>query len=171
MELIIRQEAGGDKPAVYQVVKRAFASAEHSDGKEHDLVDALRGSRAFVPELSLVAQAEGTVVGYILFTEIRIGTATELALAPLAVLPEYQGRGVGAALIRAGHKIAAELGYHYSVVLGSQTYYPRYGYSPAEGFGIQAPFRVPAVNFMAAPLAEDRPEVWGAVEYAEEFGI
>ena len=171
MELIIRQEAGGDKPAVYQVVKRAFASAEHSDGNEHNLVNALRGSRAFVPELSLVAQAEETVIGYILFTEIRIGTATELALAPLAVLPEYQGRGVGAALIRAGHKMAAKLGYHYSVVLGSQTYYPRYGYSPAEHFGIQAPFQVPAENFMAAPLAEGRPEVCGAVEYAEEFGI
>ena len=171
MEILVRQETKEDEQTVYQLVKKAFAGAEHSDGGEHDLVSALRGSRAFLPALSLVAEADGAVAGYILFTEIRIGAATELALAPLAVLPEYQRQGVGAALIRAGHKIAGELGYHYSVVLGSETYYPRFGYAPAEGFGIQPPFAVPASNFMAVPLSEDRPEVCGVVEYAEEFGL
>ena len=67
--MIVRQETSGDYDEVYGLVKEAFASAEHSDGNEHDLVAALRKSAAFVPELSLVAEADGKIVGHILFTE------------------------------------------------------------------------------------------------------
>lgn len=167
----IRQETPADYPVVYTLIKDAFASAEHCDGNEQDLAAALRQSTSFVPELSLVAEADGCIVGHILFTKIQIGTSTQLALAPLSVLPAFQGQGVGSALVRRGHQIARDLGYSYSVVLGSETYYPRFGYVPAEQLGIQAPFPVPAENFMAVKVTEDAPPVRGMVQYAPEFGI
>lgn len=169
--MVIRQEEAKDHSTVYFLVKRAFETAEHADGSEHDLVGALRKSRAYIPGLSLVAEMDGKIVGHIMFTRAEVGDAAVLALAPLSVLPEYQRRGVGTALIREGHRIAGELGYGWSVVLGSEAYYPRAGYLPADTFGIEAPFDVPRENFMACKLFEDAPAVRGTVRYAEEFGI
>lgn len=167
----IRTEQPADQQAVYDVVKRAFETAAHRDGNEQDLVNALRDSDAFVPELSLVAEQGGKIVGHILFTKVQIGTQQALALAPLSVLPEYQRQGIGSALISEGHKRAALLGYSYSVVLGSETYYPRMGYVTARTWGILPPFDVPDENFMAYRLREDAPEVSGIVRYAAAFGI
>ena len=167
----IRAEQPADQQAVYDVVKRAFETAAHRDGNEQDLVNTLRDSDAFVPELSLVAEQGGKIVGHILFTKVQIGTQQALALAPLSVLPEYQRQGIGSALISEGHKRAALLGYSYSVVLGSETYYPRMGYVTARTWGILPPFDVPDENFMAYRLREDAPEVSGIVRYAAAFGI
>lgn len=167
----IRQERPEDYDAVCEVVKKAFESAEHSDGNEQDLVAALRKTQEFIPELSLAAEVDGKIVGYVLFTKLGMGAHTELALAPLAILPEYQKQGIGTALIQAGHKIAVGLGYHYSVVLGSETYYPRTGYVPAKEFGIEAPFEVPDENFMAVKLCEYLESVEGVVKYSDAFGI
>lgn len=169
--MTIRTEQQADYDSVYQVVKSAFKTAEQSDGHEQDLVNALRQSRAFIPELSLVAEINGKVVGHIMFTRLQIGGHTALALAPLSVLPQYQRQGIGTSLITEGHKIARTLGYSYSVVLGSERYYPRIGYLPAEAFGIQPCFQVPSKNFMACRLCENAPIISGVVKYAEEFGI
>ena len=161
--MIIRQEETKDYKDVYRVVKSAFDSAEHSDGNEQDLVNALRNSGSFIPQLSLVAD--------ILFTKVDSGGSTQLALAPLSVIPGRQRQGIGKALIQEGHRRARELGYRYSVVLGSETYYPQMGYLPAEQYGIQAPFDVPRENFMACQLEKDAPQISGVVQYAKEFGI
>ena len=169
--LEIRQENKNDYDEVYNVVKKAFETAEHSDGNEHDLVDALRKSNSFIPELSLVAIEDGKIVGHILFTKIKIGKSEELALAPLAVLPEYQKQGIGSKLIEEGHKVAKNLGYHYSIVLGSENYYPKFGYIPASNYGIKAPFDVEDKNFMAIKLNDPKLKIEGIVEYAKEFGI
>ena len=169
--MLIRQETSNDYEKVYYVVKQAFASAEHSDGNEQDLVVNLRESNNFIPELSLVAIDDNKIVGYILFTKIRIGKYEELALAPLAVLPEYQKQGIGKKLIEEGHKKAKKLGYQYSIVLGSERYYPKLGYVPASQYGIKAPFEVPNENFMAIELNNTDVEITGVVEYAKEFGI
>ena len=131
----------------------------------------LRKSKNFIPKLSLVAVYDDKIVGYILFTKIKIGKSTELALAPLAVLPEYQRQGIGKKLIKEGHKIAKKLGYHFSVVLGSEKYYPKSGYVPASRYGIKAPFEVADENFMAIKLNDTDKEIVGTVEYAKEFGI
>lgn len=171
MSMVIRQEEAKDHSGVYSLVKTAFATAAHTDGTEHELVNALRGSDAYIPELSLVAEINGQLVGHILFTRADIGGVTVLALAPLSVLPEYQRQGVGTALIQAGHRIARGLGFGWSIVLGSPAYYPRFGYLPADTFGIQAPFDVPRENFMACKLSEHAPTVHGVVRYAKEFGI
>ena len=169
--LEIRQENKNDYEQVYNIVKTAFENAEHSDGNEQDLVNDLRKSDSFIPELSLVAVKDNKIVGHILFTKIKIGKYEELALAPLAVLPKYQRQGIGKKLIETGHKIAKELGYNYSIVLGSEKYYPKFGYTSAIDYGIKAPFEVPNENFMAIKLKDTEVEIKGTVQYAKEFGI
>lgn len=168
--MVIRQEETKDYEIVYGVVKAAFESAERSGGNEQDLVTALRKSQAFVPQLSLVAEERGEIAGHILFTKVDIGGSMQLALAPLSVMPKYQRQGVGTALIREGHKRAYTLGYGYSVVLGSEKYYPKIGYLPAEQYGIRPCFDVPHENFMAYKLREDAPDISGIIKYAKEFG-
>ncbi len=167
----IRQETAADYSYVYNVVKTAFATAEQSDGNEQNLVVALRESRSFIPELSLVATVRGKIAGHILFTKAIIGGHTALALAPLSVLPAYQKQGVGMALMAEGHRIARALGYHYSAVLGHSQYYPKAGYRPASRFGIRAPFDVPDENFMAIRLNPAAEPLNGVIVYDPAFGI
>lgn len=169
--MIIRQEKPTDKDEIFSVVEAAFLSAEQSDGNEQFLVNALRKGEAYIPALSLVAEEDGRIIGHILFSRARVQGKTVLALAPLSVLPECQRSGVGTALISAGHDIARGLGYEYSVVLGSELYYPKYGYVPADELGIFPPFDVPRENFMAIRLRDDAEQISGVLEYAKEFGI
>ena len=167
----IRQEKPEDYEEVYELVREAFASAEHADGNEQDLVEALRKGDAFIPELSLVAEEGGRLAGHILFTKAQVGEAEVLALAPLSVRPAFQRQGVGTALIEEGHRIARKMGYAYSIVLGSENYYPRLGYREAAGFGVEVPEGIPSANFMAIQLLEGAPALGGPVIYAEEFGL
>ena len=75
---------------------RLFQTAEQTDGNEQDLVNALRKSSSFIPELSLAAEINGKIAGHIMFTRLQIGGHTALALAPLSVLPDYQRQGMPA---------------------------------------------------------------------------
>lgn len=169
--MLIRKEEVEDYDVVYSVIQQAFMDAEHTDGHEQDLVNALRKGNSFIPELSLVAEVNEKIVGHIMFTKASTGDTIVLALAPLSVLPEYQRKGIGTALIKEGHRIAMELGYGYSIVLGSEKYYPKAGYLPADTFGINSPFDVPRENFMVCKINQNAPIVQGVVEYAKEFGI
>ena len=85
-------------------------------------------------------------------TKAVVKDTTLLALAPLSVLPDYQNKGIGLALMKAGHAIARKLGYEYSVVLGYPQYYSKVGYIPASKLGIEAPFEVEDEYFMALSL-------------------
>lgn len=117
-----------------------------------------------------MAEENEKIIGYILFSEIKIGEKTAIAPAPLAVLPEHQRKGVGLALLAEGHRIAKKLGYGISVVLGSETYYPKVGYVPASRFGIICPFEgVPDENYMALPLQEPAGDWNGTVTYDKAF--
>ncbi|MDL2311129.1 N-acetyltransferase, partial [Peptostreptococcaceae bacterium OttesenSCG-928-C18] len=164
----IRQELEKDYKIVESIIQNAFLTAEHSDGTEQDLVLNLRKSDAFVPELSIVAEVEDKIVGHILFTEAKVGEDTVLVLAPLAVLPEYQCLGIGSKLILKGHSIATKKGYNYSVVLGSEKYYPKFGYITAELLGIETPKGIPAVNFMAIKLNPNAKKLSGKIKYSKE---
>lgn len=166
----IYKEQPQDYKEVYEVVKKAFESAMHADGTEQDLVVSLRKSENFIPELSLVAKDGEKIVGHIMFTKLMIGDEVCLALAPLAVLPEYQKQKVGTKLIEKGHEIAKSLGYKVSVVLGSDLYYPKFGYVKASSMNIYFPGEVPDEYFMAVKLV-DNVNVSGIVKYAKEFGI
>lgn len=167
----IRREIKEDYEEIYKLIKKSFQTAEHSDGNEQDLVTKLRKSKSFIPELALLAETQGKIVGYIMFTKVNIGNNEEIALAPLAVLPEYQKQGVGSKLIIEGHKIAKDLGYNYSIVVGSEKYYPKFGYVPANIYKIQPPFDIDYKNFMLAKLNEKQINISGTLKYAEEFEI
>ncbi|MBP1744586.1 MAG: GCN5-related N-acetyltransferase [Firmicutes bacterium] len=171
-KITIRRETEKDFEAVHRVVKAAFEKAGHSNGDEQELVGRLRKSDSFIPELSLVAEHDGRIVGHILFTKAMIGGSVSLAMAPLSVLPEYQNQGIGGKLILEGHRIAKKLGYRSVILVGHADYYPRFGYSPAGRWGIKASFDVPDENFMAAELVKGGLDyVSGIVEHAAEFFI
>lgn len=171
----VRQEEVCDREAVERVVELAFRQVAESDHTEHELVGRLRQSRSFVPQLSLVAvDGAGGVIGHVLMTEVSIVSVgcrhVSLALAPVSVLPEWQRKGVGTALIREVHSRASRLGYGSAVVLGHKDYYPRFGYRPASGFGISFPFDAPDDCCMAVELLPGGLDgVHGVVEYDKAF--
>ena len=167
----IRTEREEDYSQIYEVVKKAFEKAEHSDGNEQDLVEKLRKNKAYINSLSLVCEDNDKIVGYVMFTKNKIGKVTGLTLAPLAILPKYQHRRLGTLLVKSGLKIAKELGYEYVVVLGNPKYYNRFGFVSSKEFGIKSPFDVPSKNFMALNLIDndDREDLNAVVEYPKPF--
>ncbi len=174
MSIKIRQETSGDYQAVKGVIQAAFSDEPISDHSEHLLVERLRKSPAFVPELSLVALESGKIVGHILLTRVGIRldeTVSEvLSLAPVSVDPVYQGRGIGGMLINRAHEIARELGFRAVVLIGYENYYPRFGYQPSSKYHITFPFEAPAKNCMVLPLTDQPMEdLQGLVEYPEAF--
>lgn len=169
-KLNIRPENLEDFEAVYQINHSAFGRED-----EAKLVQSLRKNPAFVPELSLVAWVEEEIVGHILFTSIQIldeenKIHQSLALAPMAVKPDFQKMGIGGELIRCGLEKAKELNYQSVIVLGHEAYYPKFGFQPAEKWKIRAPFEVPSSCFFAMELYEDAlKDVKGIVNYPQEF--
>jgi len=140
------------------------------------LIDALRRRDDFIPELSLVAVEKERIVGHILFSRIAIrtleGTVPALALAPMAVVPDRQGHGIGSALVRHGLRECERLGHGLVVVLGHAEYYPRFGFVPAAPLGIRAPFDVADACFLVRELRSGaRAGVGGTVEYPPEFDL
>ena len=175
--ITIRKEEEKDYKQVFQLTEEAFRDMEHSDHQEHFLVENLRKSEAFIPELSLVAEDEnGRIAGHILFTKIKIvndlASSESLALAPVSVKPEFQNQGLGGKLILEGHRIARELGYQSVILIGHEKYYPRFGYEKTSNFGISFPFEIPEENGMALELVKDGlKDKKGMVKYPKEFGI
>ena len=125
--------------------------------------------------LSLVAvDASDRVVGHLLLSRVAIEGADGAAwsvpsLAPMAVLPDWQGRGAGAALVRAAIEAADARGEPLIVVLGHPGYYPRFGFVPASGHGITCPYPVPDEVFMVRSLTADDPAIRGRVRYPACF--
>lgn len=174
MKINIRQEIENDHQAVHRVIEDAFRDEEMSDHKEQFLVERLRKSPAFVPEISLVAEYYKQVVGHILLTKIGIKSEQQifpsLALAPVSVLPEFQHKGIGGKLVQHAHAVAASLSFKSVILLGHPGYYPRFGYRRASEFGITLPFDAPDECCMAVELTENGlVGVKGIVEYPEEL--
>lgn len=173
--MTIRQEQPKDFSAVFELIEKAFESLEMSDHREQYLVERLRKSDAFVPELSLVAEVDRKIVGYILLTKISIkdqlNAHSSLALAPVAVAPEFQGQGIGEQLIERAHDEAIKKGFESVVILGHPDYYHRFGYRKAAEFGIRLPFDVPEEYCLAKELiANGLKNKSGVVEYNQAFG-
>lgn len=171
----IRAERPGELPTIMALVEKSFEHMEESDHQEQFLVERLHRSNTYVPELSLVAEDHsGTLVGYILLTEVEIrseeSAATTLAVAPLAVAPDCQGQGIGGRLLTESHKIAASLGYGSAVLLGHKDYYPRFGYRKSSDYNITFPFEAPQECCMVIELFPDSlTDVRGIVHYPDCF--
>ena len=176
MNLTIRQTTEADREAIYRVEAKAFGYE-----KEARLADALLDDPTARPRLSLLALEDGLPVGHILFTAARLeGCPLRVSLlAPLSVVPDAQGKGVGGKLIKAGLQRLAEEGVDLVFVLGHPGYYPRLGFVPAGPYGLGAPYPIPdehADAWMVLPLRPgaldsacgtlvcarelDRPEHW-----------
>ncbi|HQU96486.1 MAG TPA: N-acetyltransferase [Saprospiraceae bacterium] len=170
-QITIRPETQDDHREVFEINHIAFGQ-----DNESKLVDALRKNQtAFVPELSIVATDNKKIVGHILFTKIIIkddnGNLNEsLGLAPMAVRPELQKRGIGGQLIRKGLEVAKESGFKSVIVLGHEHYYPKFGFQPADKWNLKSPFDIPSNVFMAIELISDGlKNISGTVVYPKEF--
>lgn len=165
-QMLISAERARDIPMIHAVHAEAFET-----DFEARLVDRLR-ERAD-PFLSLVARSGDIVVGHILFTPVRLaegGKAALLGLAPMAVLPAFQGQGIGGRLVERGLEAARELGARGVVVLGHADYYPKFGFRPASDFGLSNEFGVAAAHFMALELVPaGLSGVSGPVRYDPAF--
>lgn len=163
----IRTETHADHGAVRRVHRLAFGQ-----DYEADVVDGLRSGG--YARLSLVADVSGTVAGHILFSELRIvtesGDVPAVALAPLAVRPQFQNQGIGSELVRHGLQISREHGHRIVIVRGHPHFYPRFGFSAQLTAALSSPF-AGLPSWMALELTPGSLDgVSGRVQYPPPFG-
>jgi len=170
MEIIIRPEKPDDFSAIYELNREAFGQENESI-----LVELLRKSENYIPELSLVAVHDEDIAGHIMFSKIKVieenGTENDsLSLAPMAVKTDLQKKGIGGKLVRRGLDDAKKMGFRSVIVLGHANYYPKFGFEKASRWDIKCPFKVPDEAFMAIELVPDALEkVKGTVRFPKEF--
>ena len=168
--MIIQPETAADHDAIRKVNDEAFGGM--LEGK---LVDAIRASDRFVPELSLVALSEGLTVGHVIssYVDVDPGKRRVLQVGPLAVLPSHQRRGVGSALMEETIRIADARAEPLLLIEGNPKYYERFGFARADAVGIEPPAEAHGPQyFMIRQLATYDPEFRGRAIYPPEtFGI
>lgn len=167
--LIVRCESTDTQE---QSTVRSINTAAFGRPDEADLVDSLRAERVVL--VSLIAELENRVVGHILFSRMFIETAAgsipAAALAPVAVLPEYQRQGIGGVLIRRGLESLRVRGERIAIVLGHPQYYRRFGFSCESAHSLESPF--PPNAFMAMELSPGALDgIRGKVRYPAAFGL
>jgi putative acetyltransferase len=160
----IRAAGPQDAPAIAALLRAAFPSPA-----EADLVAALRRDGDAVVEL--VAAADDAVRGHVLFSPMTVGGRPALALAPLAVAPAAQRRGIGAALVRAGLAAAVARPEEWCLVLGAPAYYGRFGFAATDAAGVTALPWSGHPAFQALRLRADAPRLAGPGRYACAFGL
>ena len=163
----LRRELSTDIAAVREVETAAFGRPG-----EAALVDSLRAAGALM--LSGIAEIGGEIVGHIAFSPVRIEGGPEifeaLALAPVAIHPNWQRKGVGSALIRWSLDECRRVGHELVIVLGHHQFYPRFGFVPAMPLGVRCPFEVPSEAFMLLELCPGAlAGRTGMVRYRPEF--
>ncbi|KGB55813.1 Acetyltransferase family protein [Sphingopyxis sp. LC81] len=167
----IRAATAADAEAVDTIIRAAFAGTDFGHQGEAELVRMIDADGDTL--VSLVAEQGGAIVGHVLFSRMDVeadGAALPGAgLAPVSVVPGSQGQGIGDALIRAGLDALREQGVAISFVLGHESYYPRFGYSPDLAARFASPFAGP--HFMAMMLDSDAAwPLGGRADYAPAFG-
>ncbi|WP_374643261.1 GNAT family N-acetyltransferase [Tabrizicola sp.] len=162
--MIVREESAGDIAEIRNVTEAAFQGADHSSGTEAAIIDALRSAGRLT--LSLVAEADGRIVGHVAFSPVTIAGEDIgwSGLGPVSVLPQIQGKGIGGALIRNGLSRIRSEGWKGCVVVGDPAYYQRFGFAPEPGLVFEG---VPPEYFMALTFAGPTPS--GNVIYEPAF--
>ncbi len=162
----IRPETEADRAAVRAVNEAAFDTPA-----EADIVEALRGKGISV--VSLVAEVDDKIVGHILFSSVSLEKHADLnlmGLGPMAVMPDYQRKGVGSALVREGLTCCKALGSCAVVVVGHPGYYPRFGFVPASRYSLRSEYDVPDDVFMVAEIKDGALDgASGLVRYDDAF--
>jgi putative acetyltransferase len=164
--LLIRAEEPADTAAIHRVHAAAFPT-----DAEARLVDALRGAGRLT--FSLVALKADAIVAHIAFSPVEIGSgagpAAGMGLAPLAVLPEHQRRGIGSRLVREGLEACKNRGVGFVVVLGEPAYYQRFGFTRATNYGLINEYGA-LEEFMALEMySAALSRRGGLVKFAAEF--
>lgn len=172
--MLIRRERSADSRDVQRVHRQAFAQPTDVTGvpPEVPLVSALRRSPDWIPRLSLVAdRAYGGVIGHVVCTRARIAVDHPvLALGPIGVLPEYQGAGVGHALMHAVLAAAEAVDETVVGVLGDHEFYGRFGFQPAHTVGIGPPHASWANRFQISVPGDSGEPPAGRFCYPAPFG-
>ena len=158
----VREARAADLNDVLAVERLAFGY-----DKEAELVRALLEDASAEPFLSLLAFDDDKAVGHILFTAAHLeggqGAASITLLAPLAVVPDAQKKGVGGSLVERGLQLLSESGVDLVFVLGHPDYYPRHGFTSAGALGLSAPYPIPEEHAAAWMVQALRPGVIGSV--------
>ena len=167
----LREELPDDKEPVREIHLRAFG--DHGLVVA-DLADTLRETITPKDGLSLVAGHDGQIVGHVMFTRSLLDAPRRLVevhvLSPLAVMPGYQKRGIGSALVRKGLKALARRAVPLVFLEGDLGYYSRFGFAPGGDLGFRKPsLRIPDGAFQAIRLPEYEPWMTGTLVYAEPF--
>ncbi len=148
---VVRPEQPGDEPEIAAIHVAAFP-----DASESELVARLRGTQWWVPELSLVVQQEQALVAHALFSRLPEDDPERqmLAFGPVAVLPDYQRKGVGMTLVRMGLSRARQLSFSAVVGVGVPAFMAACGFRPARAHGLETEMNVPDEAFVLAQLRE-----------------
>jgi putative acetyltransferase len=162
--MMIREETPADVDEISAVTEAAFRTLDISNHTEQSVIAALRAAGAL--SVSLVAEEQGRVVGHVAFSPVTIsdGTPGWYGLGPVSVLPEYQRRGIGSALIREGLSRLRDLGAKGCCLVGHPEYYRRFGFENPSGFVCK---EAPEEVFFALSFEGDIPR--GVVEFHEAF--
>jgi putative acetyltransferase len=160
----VRSEKLSDATVIRDLIEAAFATHRYSDHTEHLIVEALRAAGALT--VSLVAEARGQVVGYIACSPVMINgnTGGWFGLGPVAVRPDKQGCGIGAALVRACIESLKLHNAQGAVLLGEPAYYQHFGFAARTELTLPG---VPASHFLCLPLRDSIPS--GVVTYHPAF--
>lgn len=167
-EVIVRAEVPEDIRAIDVVNLSAFQGEA-----EARLVSAIRASADFVPDLSLVAELNGRIVGHLLLSKVKLQTARDsrivLALGPMSVVPSQSHRGIGSVLIQSGVTRARDMRYQAIVVAGQPDYYERFDFKPAANWALTSNLRIPADAITAMELVGGALAGGGQVLYPAAF--
>ncbi|GIQ95777.1 GNAT family N-acetyltransferase [Lactiplantibacillus plantarum] len=154
--------------SVDSLIRNAFKKSEHGYNGEAELTSTLRNSSTRTFERVVIT--DNKVVGHALLSEAKINQISGLVLAPISVLPEYQGKGVGSQLMLEIENIAQDNSYKFISILGDPHYYSRFGYKPASTYGVIAPMEVPEEVFMIK-IFDQNNDYSGLLKYAPEFKL
>ena len=168
--MVIRRESLEDRPAVDAVTSAAFGqTGSGQPPPETVLLQALRRDSGWIEKLSLVAVRDQQIVGHVVCTRGWVGEVAALGLGPISVLPTYQRRGTGHALMHAIIAAADAMGEPLIALLGDPRFYRRFGFVESSRLGVAAPDPAWGANFQVRTLTDYRPSLTGTFRYAAPF--